>query len=280
MRPAYRYLSILPMICLAFAASACNSETRPVETATPLPHEQVTHPEGATLEAPRPQQWTVRYAQKCPSTTQEKCSGAHGFSVSSDGHYEVGPGPGGELITGQVAAADLEAVKTAVPHAESACARTANAPTTEHVYFSIGAAVSESCDEALLTAARALTSKYYPSVFPSPCIDAALTLEKSYAELIRCEKDSDCSYIDDSYMPIDAQSSSAVPLDDCTFVKPLVVANAFETVARQLQLVMKREIVRRVCGDDIARPSCTHPTSLNPTDAPPRCISGACRAHN
>ncbi len=47
--------------------------------------------------------WTVRLQSACTGVTDNSCRGHYGFSIDANGLYKVGPAPGGQVITGQIA---------------------------------------------------------------------------------------------------------------------------------------------------------------------------------
>jgi hypothetical protein len=137
-----------------------------------------------------------------------------------------------------------------------------------------------SCDAALVGVLARLAAIYYPSQFPNPCVDAAMELKKKYDAVSGCEKDSDCSYLESDFLPWSrASGETQVVVDDCSFVPTLPVGNSFECVAGQLELLLKRDLVRKVCEGANLRPACPASVGFNPESAPPVCVQGRCRAN-
>ena len=68
-------------------------------SSSPDTQNQVDHPSSITESALAP--WQIYYKADCPpNVAQDHCSGGYGFTLSSDGFYEVGPGPDGQRFRG------------------------------------------------------------------------------------------------------------------------------------------------------------------------------------
>jgi hypothetical protein len=52
--------------------------------------------------------WKIQWTSQCAGLRKEDCLGGYGFSVDSNGTYEVGPGPQGQLLTGKLSEEDLK----------------------------------------------------------------------------------------------------------------------------------------------------------------------------
>ena len=121
-----------------------------------------------------------------------------------------------------------------------------------------------------------LVQKYYPDLFPNPCVSAASELGKNFDWLKQCQQDSDCTYLDLNYLPAN-HPGIAVVVDDCSFIESLPVGNAFTAVANQRELLLQRELARKICGGGLAKQSCSHSLSFDSGSAAPLCVEGACR---
>ena len=106
--------------------------------------------------------------------------------------------------------------------------------------------------------------------------DAASALERLHDKARRCEKDADCAWIGDDYMPLAEGESLG---DGCGWDRPIEAANAFETVARQRELVLARETTRLVCREHPAeRPGCRKSQDSKHPQFTPRCVRNRCRS--
>ncbi len=260
----------------------------------------VTQPRQPQAISATPLSWRLFYHSDCPSGTPEKCLGAYGFSIGSDGDYVIGPAPDGATLNGKLEDPELVALNALLAHDISRvdrpenCADAQNPPVDDLAHLKLHGtdallfqtkqsrfcfhSSSRGSAESLHDAIRALLKKYYPDSFPSPCIEAADALEQTYAPIRRCEMDSDCVYLNDEFLPINDDREPLVEADDCSYVKPLFVANGFAAVSNQLDLLMKRELAREVCGDRAYRKECDKPTLLDPRLEAPVCMEGVCQA--
>lgn len=205
--------------------------------------------------------WWVSYAG----------AGPHPFVVRSDGRYVVGPGPDGQSLYGEITPDESREIEAILPPAPvQGCG------PSETSFWVDGSKPGPACSSGLESAARKLAAKYYPSNFPSPCVDAAHALRVAYASVSRCERDSDCSYVDESLSPVGEATKHEPESDACGYVKPLAVANAFEAVAHQLPLVLKRDVARRLCAKE---PPLRTACGLSGASSLPKptCLKGYCR---
>ncbi|OFZ19479.1 MAG: hypothetical protein A2X94_09015 [Bdellovibrionales bacterium GWB1_55_8] len=124
-----------------------------------------------------------------------------------------------------------------------------------------------------------LLEKHSPEQMSRPCKDAVLDFERGYRELRACDTAEDCSYIGNEFLPIEADHLSSVQVDDCSHFRPLIVANVFEVVSRQLDLLIRRDLVNRVCDRTLYRSSCSSYRHIETRGAPPVCIRGECRVN-
>jgi hypothetical protein len=247
--------------------------------------------------------WHLSYAAKCTVLSPEKCAGAYRFSIFDDGKFQVGPAPQGEMYVGSLESEEIQAVqqilnslfKRIPGEGESLekCTPVASQDREGLITLSFEGYKKDvirhtnvqlcftdlSSDEAqvLLNSVEKTVSKYYPTQFPNSCTDAAVALENDHHSIQSCQHDDDCAYLDDFYMPVKTQAVDSVVTDDCTFIRPLVVANRFSATSSQLKLLMVREKVREVCGERLVRPGCRR-SVLDPTQGSPVCAeNGFCQ---
>jgi hypothetical protein len=265
------------------------------------PHPERTTPPSAYL----PVTWKIKFAAQCnESETQPKCTGAYGFSVSSSGNFIVGPGPQGQTTDGSINAEEMKSLKKLIADIQSHliqpsisetnpdCSPHLNAgdpsvlelnyrdahhvtikkSKTDICFNSINASEAKSLSDAV----EGLLKKYYPTPFPDDCINASQSLEKLYKSMKTCEKNSDCTYIDDNFLPLDTSSIDEFIADDCSFIKPIVVANSFSAVTNQLHLLTSRELAVEVCGKEKKRASCLQPKVVKSKQIDPVCHRGVC----
>jgi hypothetical protein len=295
-----RALAIVAGITLAFSSSACflDGSNEPVTAAKAAP--------GGAPEAHEGLAWKLGFAAQCAAGTEtDRCLAAHGFSVSADGRYQVGPGPQGQVLAGTLSAAELKGIDAALtrildaihPELEAGetCATRSQLDTSETITFNrrghqrniIHTAGTEFCfrapsqddAHALHAALAGLARRYYPVPFPDPCIGAVVAVHAHYAGLGECATDADCTYLDSSYAPIPDGELQFVPVDDCSLVSPLPVANAAAAEGAHERILFAREQARVTCSARLTRISCEAPRGFQATEAPPVCIQGSCRIH-
>ena len=229
----------------------------------------------------------------------------YGLTISNDGRYEVGPGPSNEVASGYLERSELDAFLKLLGKLHTAdfalearapeqCIQAASGPVIsvdlgyhESSHGLIRISGADVCyDKAFLASVDdakslqswfdGLTRKYYPDIFPNACVTAAAELEKNFDYLKQCQQDSDCSYLDLNYLPVD-QPNVPVLVDDCSFIEALPVANSFAAVANQRELLLQRELARDVCGVQLNKPSCAHVLGFDSSSPTPVCVEGACQ---
>lgn len=229
----------------------------------------------------------------------------YGFTVTADGNYIVGPGPQGQVLTGQLSTDEYNQVFTAIQPVLDVNALTQTetcAPsnvsdtndrfvlTRAHKDYAFlrksqdGTVCAKGIDtdgaENLRTAVLAAAQNHYVLPFPSACLDAAAAAEVLFPALQSCHHDSDCAYLDNQYNPIDAGASNLVFVDSCSVVKSLPVANAQAVQAKLADLQAALLTTQQACGADIVRANCVAPTTFSSTQAPPVCDSqGMCKVN-
>lgn len=291
----------LAALALALTASACFSKSEPkrdlgVPQAPGQAAPEVHH------EAHGGPAWKLNFNSNCASQEKDNCLGGYGFSVDAEGQYAVGPGPDGQVLRGKLPAAEFKAVEGPVAKllgnqgvsiASETCAARTESDESDSVVLErrserkelIRTTTTDFCASVSVTAEaqglhaaiKNLAAKYYPTPFPDECINAALKVEDLYASVTSCNHDSDCAYIDNTYAPIPTGDLQFVITDDCSFVKPLVVANRDAAIHASDRLFAARDWARGVCAARAPRVSCTGITGFQATQGNPVCVQGSCR---
>jgi hypothetical protein len=252
------------------------------------------------------QNWALSYQAACPaSTAAESCVGQYGFNVDSDGNYQVGPGPHGEIDKGKLSVEEFKSIsQLASPAITSTAAATSaeacssldysdsqdySLTLTKHAKKAIilqkkgadlcsnrfKADASDKFHEAFI----ALVAKYYVTPFPSACHEAAKSVSLLYPAVEGCKVDADCAYLDQNYNPIPTDGENTVYIDNCSVVKSLPAANAKSTLKNIKALQDALANARTICGFDIARPNCQGALTFASTAAPAVCHLGACEVN-
>lgn len=241
-------------------------------------------------------EWSLNYNVQCDPASVRNCVGAYGFKISSNGEYQIGPGPQGQFLVERIDKTDLEAIKVAHFSREAEnCVDSAASPQERRDSLSLTikdesvdlirqtdsqfcfAGMSETDARRLRNRIQELAERYYPLPFPNPCIDAAMSLRQLHRTVQSCETDEDCAFIDADYGPIKAGHTQRITVDDCTYLKPLSVANVFSVTARQLELITAKEIATEICGQNLVRPACPSLLGFLSGAARPVCESGTCQ---
>jgi hypothetical protein len=286
-------LVILTAFFVGSTLVACNSKSRP---AAPQPDPAPKKDEQGRMG------WTLTFQRKCAETVENtECLAVHGFSVSTNGDYQVGPGPQGELRKGTLAPEELQVISSALASTlSSATARpetheTIEATETQDSVTLVRGANSpevlvrtagtdlyfqtQNADEAksLLSAVQNLATKYYKLPFPDACNDGAASLLAMFATVQTCTIDTDCTYLDSAFDPIAPNNSEELVTDDCSIVTPLVVGNLESVRSKKALLSESLDNVRAACGDNMIRSDCTNISTFALTGAAPVCQQGVCK---
>ena len=231
-------------------------------------------PPGGNLVDPTPgarastQSWKLSYS---PGTEMT-------FSLDSDGSYAVETTLDDQAFRGELSREDL----ASLDDLDTLCSEAAK----DHSIAALTRGGHETyCSDRLTSKLRALSDKYIPRPFPNPCTGASEALAKLHDEVKRCSHDQDCSWIAPGYLPIDEQElkkGRTPESDDCGWIRPLVVANAFETVASQRNLVLARAAAEDICrgsstGGAGGRPGCWRKADEITTIGLPACVHGSCQ---
>lgn len=271
--------------------------TGPVTVTTTKPVEPVR-------SGPDLSRWEIHYVAVCVENLDKDCPGQYGIALTSDSHFEIGPGPDKQSFSGEITEEELNSLKELLSKmvlsdgeneiAETCVESNAEGPEENIALLlqnqevpAVKIAKSKFCfnaftregAETLHRNVQSLARKYYPVPFPNPCIDAAAELEKLFEEMRICERDEDCAYVDDAFLPVNFMRNKRVLLDDCTYLKPLVVANGFSAVSGQLELLLARQHAEDACGSLLERNSCSKKEKFDATAGPPVCVKGSCHVN-
>ena len=297
-------LAILAVFCTAHILSSCNNSNSP--SAAP-PAEQPAKKASPTEEAHATLNWSLKLESKCQDVAEEEnCLANYGFTVLTDGHYLAGPGPHGESKSGTLTAEELSSVTSALtpvlsltqfdaPQHESLEEGASNSNDTLTLMRStntrdvlvktegteLNFQTPSSKDAKLLLATmRQLAATYYSLPFPesTACTNAASALQTLFASMQTCKEDKDCAFVDSTFETLDPASSEFLTTDNCTVIKPLVVANASMVKSNQSKLMEGQNQVAEVCGTSLKRPNCTSIAGFTLSGQPPVCKQGVCQA--
>jgi len=220
----------------------------------------------------------------------------------TDGQYQIGPGPNGEVRSGNLTAEELNVLNTSLAGSIATARLSAEGHTSVDdvgsetvVTFTRGSGESEtilkvagtdlaysiqSADEAkiLFGTIRNLAAKYYQLPFPDGCSDGAKLVQSLYASMQTCSVDADCSYIDEYFEPVDANNPQFITTDDCSMVKPLSVGNLSSINENRQKLIDAIVGVQNAC-ENFYKADCTR-SGINFTGgAAPVCQQGVCQAN-
>jgi hypothetical protein len=266
----------------------------------PAPQQEVRPQVDDGILPSAPQPWSLKIQSDCPQDKKDTCIGAYGFSVNSKGEFKVGPGPDGQIVDGELSSDEVKNISVQLLEAGTGgpetCVPNTEEPSTDSSIevnqergskFKIRFVKNELCysslkpEEALKLSkeAQKIMKKYHPDRFPNECINAAQSLQKFYDTIKECEKDYECSYLDDDFLPLASEQIENFTIDDCTFIKPLITANSFSAVTNQLKLLTMRHLAKEVCAKEPKRKSCDEPKKLKPIKMAPLCVKGRCSVH-
>ena len=256
--------------------------------------------------------WTLKFAAKCPdSVNATNCVGYYGFSVDQLGHYQVGPGPNGELRTGKVKPEDMTALNSLLHNTigesndqggslslqgneehvglESAAASedliTLSNSTTQgqkllrtvgpDLYFTLKSAEEA---KALYAGVRKITETYYaPVPFPDACEDGINALQTLVTTVTACKQDSDCGYFDSKLELVAPDTQAFLEADNCARVLPISVANVEAIKTNKARIQESWGQLIQACGDRLMRTDCTQRTGFNLNRVAAVCQQGSCK---
>lgn len=312
-----------------------------------------TQPSPTPTQARLSKTWKLKYVTQCKETPAEECVGKYGFIAKSDGTFQIGPGPDGQIIQGELTADEISQIQkqlSRIQPTSSPQSRTSprpsldrdpnsgpdpspssnpspsvdlnpgpsanpsprpsgrlNPPSSERCIFEVTSpqestvelnyqnsqpirithgsdqfcyrSVSESLAHEIDSFVSELITKYHPSRFPNECINACKALHDFYQTLRKCEKDSDCAYIGDDFLPLRPGEFPDLVIDDCSYIQPLLYADHFSAVSNQLDLILLHDVAIQACRQDEKRSGCQKVKKLNPSQSLLSCIKGKCITH-
>jgi hypothetical protein len=308
-------------LMISLILASCGSNSNQTENQDTHQNPDTKKPAQPTLELarPRPQRtWKLTYSSKCKKAPNEECIGAYGFTAKSDGTFQIGPGPDGQILTGDLSDEEVAEIRDQLTHIPlpDTQHRTSRNPSlnrdtdtsstekcvhgelssidrtieinyqsapiiriqTDFDQFCFRSVPEDSAHEIEKIATN-IINKYHPSKFPNECINASNSFEDYYKKIQICEKDSDCTYIGSNFLPITLEESQDFIADDCSFIKPLIVANHFGAVSNQLELLTLHDLASQVCRNEEKRMGCKEVKRLKPVKISPLCIKSRCVVH-
>jgi hypothetical protein len=193
-------------------------------------------------------EWKLQLKASCTDgTAEDNCIGAHGFAVTAEGKYEVGPTAAGRTFTGYLSPSEFKQIQDVISGVldnsnaqdQEGTLQTSSPDTTvtlvragrERVLLSNTAdalkhqLASEADARALHSAIYQHAFKYYPQPLPGDCGDAVAALQDLYGTVQSCSQDSDCSYITGDFVAV-ASTTETVVTDRGEQAMPLIVANS------------------------------------------------------
>lgn len=251
--------------------------------------------------------WTLTLKSSCNSAAQDQCLSRYGFSVGADGKYQVGPGPQGQLRKGVLSDAEFSGLKHQIEvvigsnspwGTENHSGGVENESDDSLVLLRPGSTdrviahnvqgdfyyTTTSVDEAksLHAAIRDLANSYYRLPFGDACGDAADKVLTAAEDITQCQSDSDCVYID-AYHGFEVVPPSSVEwllTEDCTAIKPPVVANKFSVAGASQKLEDLVAAARSTCGQEFSQSAfgreCYYDQKATSTQ--PSCVQNHCRS--
>ncbi len=248
--------------------------TGPASAAKPVTS---SGPSSQVMEYSSPQ--STQYTSPCPDIpTRDKCKGAYGFVVFNDGRYRVGPGPNGQVFYGTLSPEHMKDFQLTLHDAVTAISVETTCQA-ESLTLKFTNRTVASCHPKLLETFHSLIDRYYPELFPNPCADANKDLNRFEDQVRYCSTDLDCGLLNSELYPIDPHSRNNEPLttDDCSYISPLVTANIFRAAALQKDLLMKRDLTRKACGEYLLKPGCQKIQFVKSWNSVPQCLGGKCK---
>jgi hypothetical protein len=260
--------------CLLFCLSGCGNKT---PASNQDIQSQVNRP--AAVSEPALAPWEIRFESQCPENVPlDHCPGKYGFSVLSDGSYEVGPGPKGQKFSGVLDADEMKQIVQNIREEVLSFQIAQNCGKEDSIEITYDDRESTSCHPKIREQMKKFISQYYPETFPNPCIDASSDLSQLYDVTSACDSNADCVFLDSEFLPLNPleENLQSIAVDDCTYIRPLVVANSFKAVSLQRELLNARAHAREVCGDHIFKPSCSDVQYTSPSKGNSICFKHQC----
>jgi hypothetical protein len=254
--------------------------------------------------------WALKLQSKCQDNiAPEYCIAGQGFTVKTDGQYEIGPGPNGQSKTGTISSDELSNLTAALAPVLSSGVQTENheslqveasdeepaQASDDTLTLTRGSGNSEvlaqvtaddlafrtaSSEQAktLMKTLKNLAVKYYATPFPDTCSDSSSALLALYGTIQTCSADADCSYYDDNLNVVDANSNAVLTTDDCTVAKPLVVGNTTLVDQNRTKIAELFSEISNACSGRMMRADCTEATTIALSGKSAVCNQGVCTA--
>lgn len=248
--------------------------------------------------------WTLQLQSNCSDYYDEYCVAKHGFSVTADGKYLIGPAPAGQKIEGKLTLDELQKINTLLSEAlaDMNAEGAENCELDHQGVFTArenklifeknwGKSVlirsdlerycfkTANADKAiqLHEEMKKLAEKYYALPFPDACAEASAAVEALYGSVKACNSDIDCAYVNTEYEIVPGSASQFIIVDNCTTIRPMVAANTEALKSNQPLLRKALENAQKVCGNRIGRPDCLGYQGFESSGGAPVCVNNYCR---
>ena len=249
-------------------------------------------------EAQTGMKWRVKLTSECPNLKEEECPGRYGFTVGSDRSFIVGPGPAGQKIDGFIEAEEFEQIAllvsdinddsladecTSVSGIEVNESISIDHNGNEKVFIRQGSenfcynSISLDAAATIYKTLKDLVKKYYPIPFPDACIESVYGMQEIIRPIRSCSSDSDCVYVDNTFGAVSNNELQFITTDDCSLIRPIIVANAILLESKQLDIIAARNTAREVCGAKLSRINCAGVMGFQSTASTPACVENTCR---
>lgn len=290
----------LIIICMTLLLSNCISQSPgPMSINSPPPVE--SQPQSQP-QSQQESNWSITLHSTCSTGAVEECVAAYDFSVNANGRYLIGPGPQKQTLSGSLTVEEFKTIEQlqlfdhnalAYDNASLICTSPIPTQTTDSVTLHqkdrdleiIQAMDSKFCyNESLIDKAKPLYShlkelatQHYPLPFPQDsCTDALIILEKLYQRVRECKVDPDCIYVEKAFESVPRDAATFITANDCSMVKPLIVANENLTAANQIELFEHQKNALTACKHINTTLNCGGFSHLQPTQPSPICQAGVC----
>ena len=260
------------------------------------PHRQVSAQDGPA--------WLVSYNSTCAGEDATECPGFYGFTLDAAGNYQVGPGPAGQHKKGRISDEDLQMLtdsistilQSTMQSSELTCNTLEayvgqNQTITIQTKYDQARPVVQTGDKGFCSATefepsnsfyktiKTLAEQYYPSPFPDACEDAIVAAEGLHPQFQFCATDTDCGYLTPGFEVVPPSTMQYIITDDCSRLKPLIVANIGAIVSGQEILINALQNAQGVCREKLVKYDCTGVSGFQATDGAPLCIQNTCRVN-
>lgn len=273
-------IPIFPLILAAAFAIGCTRARLP----------------GSESQAQTANFWELRLLVECESP--DNCIAGHGFAITGEGKYRIGPAPNGDVRFGVVDSESMEqfaALFTLISERQTqSCSQHAMDTSSQIVTYSVGARRTELlrvktgmlCSNfldaevamQLYQLVLRIAESKYDLPFPDGGCDQAITsLESLYHAVRKCSADSDCYYAYGSMTPIPRDMFALIATQECSPVKPLLVGNLALMEKNSAKLRTKRQYADDACRNRLINTSCSSAAQFLSSQPGPSCVEGICR---